>query len=204
LTIPACRRSISDGAVPKQDGPTADTLDRLTEVFREHGFEGASLSLISEATGLGKGSLYHAFPGGKAEMAEAVLARIDEWFEHAVFVPLRGGDPPDAAIRAMMRSVDRYFRSGHRTCLVGSFALGNARDRFSARIGGYFTAWRDALASVLVRAGCPAAEAAALAEDAVGGIQGALVAARAFADPSVFGRVAARIEARLLAAINAA
>jgi hypothetical protein len=44
--------------------------------------EGASLSLISEATGLGKGCLYHFFPGGKEEMADAVLSEIDGWFEN--------------------------------------------------------------------------------------------------------------------------
>jgi hypothetical protein len=36
-----------------------DALPALAEVFREHGFAGASLALISPATGLGKGSLYH-------------------------------------------------------------------------------------------------------------------------------------------------
>ncbi|WP_164094666.1 TetR family transcriptional regulator, partial [Serratia marcescens] len=45
----------------------------LGEVFREHGYEGASLAVIGARTGLGKGSLYHAFPGGKEEMASAVL-----------------------------------------------------------------------------------------------------------------------------------
>ena len=52
----------------------ADVLPMLGEVFREHGFEGASLAAITARTGLGKGSLYHFFPGGKEEMAAAVLA----------------------------------------------------------------------------------------------------------------------------------
>ncbi len=50
-----------------------ELLDRLTSVFRTHGFEGASLSLISKATGLQRASLYHRFPGGKEEMAKAVF-----------------------------------------------------------------------------------------------------------------------------------
>ena len=52
-----------------------------------------STPAITAGTGLGKGSLYHLFPGGKAEMAAAVLAEIDAWFEAAVFAPLR--DRPD-------------------------------------------------------------------------------------------------------------
>ena len=64
-------------------------LRALGEVFRAHGYEGASLTLITEATGLGKGSLYHLFPGGKAQMAAEVLAEIDGWFELNIFAPLR-------------------------------------------------------------------------------------------------------------------
>ena len=52
-----------------------DVLPALTEVFRTHGYEGASLALISRHTGLGKGSLYHFFPGGKEEMAAEVHER---------------------------------------------------------------------------------------------------------------------------------
>ena len=48
-------------------------IERLTSVFRIYGYEGASLSRIAEATGLQRASLYHRFPGGKEEMAEAVL-----------------------------------------------------------------------------------------------------------------------------------
>ena len=66
----------------------SDTLPALAEVFRGHGYEGASLAIISNATGLGKGSLYHFFPGGKAEMVSAVLAEIDRWFEDKIFAVL--------------------------------------------------------------------------------------------------------------------
>ena len=51
-----------------------DLLPQVAEVFRESGYDGTSISRITEKTGLGKGSLYHFFPGGKAEMAAAVLA----------------------------------------------------------------------------------------------------------------------------------
>ncbi|WP_163777781.1 TetR/AcrR family transcriptional regulator, partial [Proteus mirabilis] len=65
----------------------ADVLPVLAEVFRAHGYEGASLALISAATGLGKGSLYHFFPGGKEQMAAEVLADIDRWFNETVYDP---------------------------------------------------------------------------------------------------------------------
>ncbi|SME93462.1 transcriptional regulator, TetR family [Tistlia consotensis] len=166
----------------------SDTLPALAEVFREHGYEGASLTLIGEATGLGKGSLYHFFPGGKQEMAAAVLAEIDGWFEREIFAPLRSAQPPAAGIAAMFDGVEAYFRSGRRVCLVGAFALGDARDRFAEPVRGYFSRWIKALATALTREGHEVAEARRLAEGAVAGIQGAIVLARALDDPRVFAR----------------
>lgn len=38
-----------------------EVVQRLLKVFRQHGYEGATLSRISEATGLGRASLCHHF-----------------------------------------------------------------------------------------------------------------------------------------------
>lgn len=170
----------------------------LAEVFREYGYEGASLALLGARAGLGKGSLYHAFPGGKAEMADAVIDAIAAWFETRIYAPLRKEPDPRRAIRLMLSETDTYFRSGGRACLVGAFALTEGRDRFAQRIRHYFTGWRDALAEALRRAGRGEEEARDLAEEAVAAIQGGLVLSRALDDPATFGRVLARLEARLL------
>lgn len=167
-----------------------DLIARLGDVFREHGFEGASLSAITAATGLGKGSLYNHFPGGKDEMATAVLAHVDAWFEHEVYAPLkdtgREADDPRQAIAAMFAAVDAYFRGGGRICLVGAFALDATRDRFAAAVQDYFAHWIAALAACLRRGG--AKHARAQAETIVAGIQGALVLSRALNDTAAFGR----------------
>jgi len=173
----------------------ADVLPALTEVFRTYGYEGASLARISEHTGLGKGSLYNFFPGGKEEMAAAVLDGIDGWFHTHVFDPLRRHENPRDGIEAMFEATDRYFHSGERVCIVGVFALSDVRDRFAQRINAYFAAWRNALADALQRSGRDTAAAKDLAEDIVAGIQGALVAARALNDAELFGRRMARMRA---------
>jgi TetR/AcrR family transcriptional regulator, lmrAB and yxaGH operons repressor len=177
----------------------ADVVPLLAEVFRELGYEGATLSRITVRTGLGKGSLYHFFPSGKEEMAAAILAEVDDWFVRHVFVPLESADP-HAAIAQMWREVDAYFRSGRRICLVGAFALDATRDKFSAAIRLYFARWVTALAGALRRAGHAADQAAAEAEAAVLGIQGALVLARALNDEKVFTRALARLTRTLSAA----
>lgn len=175
----------------------ADVVPLLAEVFRAYGFEGASLARITEGTRLGKGSIYNFFPGGKEEMADAVLGEIDAWFRLHVFEPLHESADAADGIAHMFDQVERYFQSGRKVCLVGVFALGNERDRFAIKVRDYFAAWIDALSSALVRTGKSGAEAAALAEEVVGGIQGALVLARAFDRPDVFVTTTQRLRMRL-------
>ncbi len=62
--------------MPRRILDRSDAVPLLAELFREHGFAGASLSEITRRTGLGKGSLYHIFPDGKEEMARAVLEDV--------------------------------------------------------------------------------------------------------------------------------
>ncbi|SFL89902.1 TetR/AcrR family transcriptional regulator [Methylobacterium pseudosasicola] len=177
-----------------------ETLPALAEVFREHGYAGTSLALISAATGLGKGSLYHLFPGGKAEMAACVIEEIDAWFEANLYRPLREQDPPERAISKMFESVERYFRSGRRVCLVGVLALGTSRDLFAEAVRSYFVRWVDALAVALRRVGHNDAASAALAEEIVAQIQGAIVLARALDEPALFTRALATLRSRVATA----
>ncbi|USX25068.1 TetR/AcrR family transcriptional regulator [Oxalobacteraceae bacterium OTU3CINTB1] len=178
-------------------GERGDVVPLLAEVFRTYGYEGASLARISEGTGLGKGSIYNFFPGGKEEMAEAVLANIDGWFRDQVFQPLRERGDAGQGVADMFTAVGRYFLSGRKVCLVGVFALGHERDRFAVKVQAYFAEWIDALASALERGGRTPKLARELAEDAVGGIQGALVLARAADEPELFMRALERMRVRL-------
>ena len=180
-----------------------DAVALVAEVFRELGYEGASMSNITARTKLSKGSLYHFFPGGKEQMAAEIIAHIDAWFVVDMFKPLEEGEPR-AAIRNMWETADRYFRSGRRICLIGAFALDETRDRFANAIRGYFHRWIEALAGALTRAGLISIEAQALAEEAVVGIQGALMLARALGDETVFGRTLERLKQRLEAALGQA
>lgn len=182
----------------KTEAARGDILAALAEVFRAHGYEGATLALISEATGLGKGSLYNFFPDGKEQMAAEVLASIDRWFVDNIYTPLRTASDPAKDIAAMYAATDAYFRSGQRVCLVGVVALGASRDIFAAKVKTYFVGWVDALAAALRRLGDEKGVARRKAEHAVLEIQGALVIARALDDPKVFSRALAESQKRLL------
>lgn len=175
-----------------------DLIDRLREVFRRHGYEGASLSLISAATGLGKASLYHHFPGGKDAMVAAVLSAIEDWFEAAVFQPLGSDAPPRRRLQAMCGQLDDYFCGGTKICLPGILALGEERTIFAQPVRAYFQHWIDALGRCLADGGLPPDLARKRARAAVASIQGALVVARALEDEAVFRDLLADLPDSLL------
>lgn len=170
----------------------SDVTPLIAEVFRELGYEGTSFSHITLRTGLSKGSLYHFFPGGKAEMASQVIAHVNSWFEDNMFVPLASHEPR-VAILGMWRAVLDYFHSGQRVCVIGAFALNETRDLFSDTIQSYFCRWIDALELALRRGGLDSIRSRILAEATVSGIQGGLVIARALGDNEVFVRTVQRL-----------
>ena len=157
--------------------------------------------MLSKATGLGKGSLYNFFPGGKEEMMDAVLDNIDRWFATAIFLPLEQASNPSAAITSMMKDVAAYFRSGGKVCLVGWIGLGSSGDAFTIRVKGYFARWISALVQCLEAGHIPLPLATQLAEETVAGIQGAIILARALGEEATFVRIVRRHEAGLLDAI---
>ncbi|WP_128102260.1 TetR/AcrR family transcriptional regulator [Paenibacillus sp. DCT19] len=179
----------------------SDVIPLVAEVFRELGYEGASLSKITARTRLSKGSLYYFFPGGKDEMAAEILAHIDQWFIKNIYEPLENNEPL-AAIDHMWQEVDTYFKSGQRICLIGAFALDETRDRFAAVIRQYFVRWIEAFSAALVRAGISKETADQISEETIAGIQGGLILSRALHDESFFERSLANLSQRVSAYIS--
>ncbi|MET0196866.1 MAG: TetR/AcrR family transcriptional regulator [Rhodococcus fascians] len=169
----------------------------LAGVFGDLGWNGSSLSVISKRTGLGKGSLYHFFPRGKTEMAEAVLDEVERWFQSNVFAPLRAATDARARSHDMFAQTSKYFQSGRRVCLFAAFSLGEERALFGSRVAKYFSDWIDALTPVLRQLG-HGDDARGLAEEIVAGIQGALVLSRTSGDTRSFERLMSRLETAAL------
>ncbi len=161
-------------------------LENLRETFRAHGYEGASLSRISAATGLGKASLYHHFPGGKDAMVQAVLATIRDFFEQAVFTPLCSSAPPKVRMQRMAQKLDEYYDNGRKNCLPQLLALGAERSLFGDAVRGYFERWIEVMTEVLRDAGLSREISARRAREGVARIHGAITLARGLDDPAVF------------------
>jgi AcrR family transcriptional regulator len=166
-----------------------DAIARLAEVFREYGYEGTTLSRLSEATGLGKASLYHYFPDGKEGMVRAVLKMLWEQLETKVLAPLRSHEPPKVRLEGMAEGLKAFYQGGHQSCLLAVLSLGGASERFQPEVEKALRTWIETIAEVLQQAGIDAVTARQRAEDAVGQIQGSLLLSRALNDTSPFERI---------------
>jgi AcrR family transcriptional regulator len=175
-----------------------EAIAKILKVFRQYGYEGTTLSRLSKATGLGKASLYHYFPNGKEEMAQAVLDFIDEWMRVNILMPLRGSGTPSDRLQAMSKNVDRLYCGGEQTCILAVLSLGEAKDLFHSQIQHALKSWIDTLAEVLVAADIEPTLARQRAEDAIIQIQGSLVLARGLDDTTPFQRVLKRLPEMLL------
>lgn len=164
----------------------ATLIDALTGVISRHGYDGASLQLLSQASGLQRASLYHRFPGGKAEILEAALRRAEERFENMLAPASEIGPPRDRAER-IAAGIDQYYDGGQESCLLVALSLADPQRR--AMAAPCFGSWTVAFARIATDAGANNALAASLAEELVAQIEGALVIAAATGNRSAFQRV---------------
>jgi AcrR family transcriptional regulator len=179
--------------MPRPIAPREEIVDKLGEVFRRHGYEGASLKLLSDATGLGRSSLYHYFPNGKEDMAAAVLDGAEQWGVEELAPVLASDAPPAEKARRIATALDRFYAGGRRSCLLELFAIGDARTVFGARVAERLAALRDTLARIAEQAGHGPEDAGQRAEDALVTIHGALVVSRGLNNTAPFRRVLDRL-----------
>lgn len=169
----------------------------LLTLFQQYGYDGATLSKISEATGLGKASLYHHFPGGKDEMVRTVLDTLQAGLEQHILVDLQGEGDAVMRLQQMCDRISAFYQDGSNPCVLAILLLGSAREVFQGRVQQLLTLWIDAIATVLLELGLDQHLAQERAEDALITIQGALVLAQGLNDVAPFQRVMQKLPENL-------
>lgn len=166
----------------------AEIIERLFVVFRDRGYEGASLADLSRATGLGKSSLYHHFPRGKEQMAEAVLEQGKAFMQSAVADVARSPESLKGRIRKIVAAFDKLYASGRNPCILGRLAgsdIGPGGRQIAREI---FSIWADAVAGLARENGMSQLQSRHFAEDWIARIQGALILHAANGDCAPFER----------------
>ncbi len=149
----------------------------LLPVFQQYGYEGASISALSTATGLSKASLYHHFPNGKEDMGRHALAYLGGRLQRLILNPLDATDPTEALANAL-DGVRIYYDGAVPACLMNSLLVGDGAQLYSSDIGKAFAVWRQKLSDTLKRLRLSSREAEKSATAILERIQGALIICR--------------------------
>ena len=178
--------------------PKQTYVPTLLKLFRQFGYEGVTLSKISQETGLGKASLYHHFPRGKAEMAETALTHVNSWLETSILAILERPDQPIAKFQCMCEETSRFFNEGQNSCLWAVLIMEQSSDDlFHAQISSALSQWIEAIAKVLIIAGLDEKLAKERGENAIINMQGALILSHGLKDPAPFQRILKQLPLQL-------
>ena len=177
----------------------ADLTIALRDVFRERGWDGASLSDLSAATGLNRASLYHHFPRGKADMAAAALADVEARLQQEMLAPLAGSGSPRERLAGMEAALSAFFHGGEIGCLLGALSKGQTEHGLGPRVADAFEAWVAALQTLACEEGIAPARARQNALAVVVAVEGALVVATATGAPEAFVETLRRLPELLFA-----
>ncbi len=174
-----------------------EILQALMSVLRSKGYDGASLNELADASGLKKASLYHRYPGGKKEMAGAVLDYVAEWVDKYIYQVLV--DPqrnPDDRLNEVLNNIRALYQEGEAICILRALSMDTGMALFGAQIAENMKEWIMGFTQLGLDLGLPKKEAHALAQKTLIDIQGSLVVAKGMEDTGVFQDTLKTIEQR--------
>ena len=184
--------------------PRQQMIVSAVALMREQGVDAASFSRVLERSGAPRGSIYHHFPEGKAQLVEEATRYAGEFIAAGLAAALQEDDPA-AAIRDFAKSWRRLlekwdFQAG---CTVVAAALEGDRTpgaREAAREA--FASWEELLAGAFAERGLPPDRARSLATLTIASVEGAVVLARAEGSSEPLERVADELTTLVAAAVS--
>ncbi len=176
-----------------------DILKGLTEVFRTKGFGGASMKELADKTGLKKASLYHRFPGGKEEMASAVLSNAVKWGEKNLLLALSNeDDTPPLRLKKGLDQIRVLYSYGEKSCIFRAMSMKTGLELFQEQLYKGMQVWIEAFKNIGIALNLSPAEAEQCALETLIEIQGCLVVTKCFNDTDIFKNALQKIEDRYL------
>ncbi len=175
--------------MPGEPQPQPDSRTRMIAsaavLFREQGYSATGFRDVVEHSGAPRGSIYHHFPGGKAQLAEETVQFASDIVAAQIERAAAGGDPQallEAFAGGWRRQLERSdFRAG---CPVVAVAVeADASRGVAAAAAAAFERWEALIAQTLRRSGVPRGRADRIAMLAVTAIEGAVIQCRATKSP---------------------
>ena len=165
-------------------------------LFRSKGVDGTAFSDVIAHSGAPRGSIYHHFPGGKAELAEEATRYAGERVAAGLAAALAEDDPV-ATLTGFAAATGKGLESTRfqEGCPIAAAALEGPRAPGArAAAGDAMRSWEDLLAASFERNGVAPERARSVATMIVASIEGAIVLARAQGSVEPLDRVRAELE----------
>jgi len=188
---------------------TSDSRERMLRstmaLLREYGASATSIDRVLAHSGAPRGSVYHHFPGGRAQLIDEAVALAGELMAGLIDAAMQAGDPVQAidAFFALWRGrlADSRFRAG---CPVVAVAVETNDDapQLARSAGAVFAGWQQAFTDLFQRHGLPEDRARRLAALVVAAEEGAVILCRAEQSTAPMEAVAAEIHDLLIHALN--
>ncbi len=158
-------------------------LETTAELFRRYGYTGTGMKQIVAEANAPFGSLYHFFPGGKAELGEEVVRRSGQMYQE-LFEEIVDGAPD------LLSGVEDFFagaaevlrQTGYAdACPIATVALevASANEPLRHACADVFEGWIAAMSGRAMAAGVAADAARRLAITLIAELEGGFLLCRA-------------------------
>ena len=158
-------------------------LDTTAELFRRYGYTGTGLKQVVAEAGAPFGSVYHFFPGGKAQLGEEVIRRSGQMYLELVLAVLDGATDLVAGVGDVFSGAAEVLRETDYidACPIATVALEMASSNEVLRVAtaDVFESWTAAATDRFERAGIDAGPARVLAMAVIELLEGAFLLSRA-------------------------
>ncbi|MFF0283545.1 MULTISPECIES: TetR/AcrR family transcriptional regulator [Rhodococcus] len=185
-------------------GPRAAMIRSAIRLIRERGVAATSFADVLAHSGAPRGSVYHHFPGGKAQLVEEATRSAADHLGDGMARVLDSSDTP-GALQALADLWRRGLEAGDYAvgCPIVAAALGTERGARDVA-GEAFEHWCGLLTGTLVADGVGPERARSLAVLIVGALEGALVLAQAQRSSAPLDAVVDELSALCRSAIDPA
>ncbi|MEM8579499.1 MAG: helix-turn-helix domain-containing protein [Pseudomonadota bacterium] len=176
--------------------PTKDRLIQAAmRLFRSHGYNGVGVAEILAEAKAPKGSLYHHFPNGKADLAVAAAQKASDEMLRLIAISFAEAESFKGGATTLCHKLAKLFdKTGWDTCPIAATLFeGPNNAPFRAAGQHMYDGWIGEVQDHASRFGLDAAGAEAQSEALFIAIQGAWMLARARQDSDVLRRVPDRL-----------
>jgi AcrR family transcriptional regulator len=174
-------------------------------LLREYGASATSVDRVLAHSGAPRGSVYHHFPGGRAQLIDEAVALAGDFIAGLIDAAMQADDPVQAvdAFFALWR--DRLVESGFRAgCPIVAVAVETNDDapQLARSAAAVFARWQEALAALFLWHGLTEERSRRLGAFIIAAVEGAVIMCRAERSAAPLEAAAAEIHDLLTYALR--